>query len=73
MVDLPSTSTRLGTGVAFLVLANAAVALRFYSKSFTKANIASDDWFISLSLICLYAWIGVQCWGMSYHYSKDVR
>ena len=70
MASQVSQSTQLGSAVAFLVLATVAVALRLYSKTFTKARFAVDDWVISLSLVCLYAWIGVQCWGK---FSQNIK
>lgn len=63
MINQVSHSSQLGSGIVFLVFASVAVALRFYSKTLTKSKLAADDWWISLSLLCLYAWIGVQYWG----------
>ena len=40
-----------GIGIAFLLLAIIAVALRFYSMTLTKANYAADDWWIIVSLV----------------------
>ena len=53
----------LGSGIAFLFVAAAAIALRFYTKTFTKAKWAADDWWISLSLVSFSAWIGIEFWG----------
>lgn len=64
MVQLNSDGKKsLGSGIAFLVVATVAVALRFYSKTFTKAKLAADDWWIGLSLIGFFAFIGVEFWG----------
>ena len=64
MVHLnPNSKRSLGTGIAFLVIATLAVALRLYTKTLTRAKWAADDWWICLSLVGFFSWTGVQCWG----------
>ena len=64
MVRLNADGKRsLVSGIASLTLAIVAVALRFYTKRFTKAEWAADDWWIGLSLIGLCTWTGLEIWG----------
>ena len=51
------------SGIAFLLLAIIAVALRLYSKTLTKAKYAADDWWIIVSLVSFSVWVGVEFWG----------
>ena len=59
----PNGNKFLGSGIAFLVIATLAVALRLYTKTLTKAKWAADDWWICLSLVGFFAWIGIEFWG----------
>lgn len=59
-------------GIAFLVLAVIAVALRFYTKGLIKAKYAADDWWILISLGGFAAWIGIEFAGKIPNYLGSV-
>ena len=45
------TSATTAVGALVIVLAVMSVALRFYTRYFTRAGFGWDDWFILLALI----------------------
>ena len=65
MVPLSEDGKRsLGSGVAFTVLATVAVALRLLTKVYTKGRWAADDSWAIVSLLSLFARMGVEFWGV---------
>lgn len=65
MVHLnPDGKISLGSGIAFSALAFISVGLRLLAKLYTKSAWASDDSWAVMSLIALFAWLGVEFWGM---------
>ena len=71
MVHLnPDGKRSLGSGVAFIFVASVAVGLRLLTKVYTKATWAPDDSWAVLSLVALFAWMGVEFWGL-YFSSKE--
>lgn len=54
-LDAPSfsliTTALMASSVVFLVLANAAVALRFYARKIKSLELKWDDWTIVISLV----------------------
>lgn len=64
MPDLNSNEkTSLGSGIASTFLAVVAVALRILTKVSTKGGWATDDSWAIVSLVSLFAWMGVEFWG----------
>lgn len=49
--------------ITFVVLSTFAVVLRFWAKNIKKTKLGWDDFWISVSLIVLYAYTGVMLWG----------
>lgn len=65
MVHLNSDGkASLGSGIAFTTLALLAVGLRLLTKIYTKAAWAHDDSWAVMSLAALFAWLGVEFWGI---------
>lgn len=49
-----------GLAVSFLVLATAAVILRFVARRLSKNRLGWDDWDIFAALIAMYAYVGLE-------------
>ena len=60
----PDGKRSLGSGIAFTVLATTAVGLRLLTKLYTKNKWAADDSWIIVSLVALFAFLGVELWGL---------
>lgn len=56
---------KLGTSVAFSVIATFAVVLRVHARRLTKAKWSVDDWAVLLGLVAFYAWIGLNIRGLT--------
>jgi Ca2+/H+ antiporter len=53
----------MGVSGVVIGLAVVSVALRFYTRIFTKAGLKSDDWFIMAAVIATLVTAALLLWG----------
>jgi hypothetical protein len=57
----------LGVSGVVIGFAVVSVALRFYTRIFTKAGLKADDWFIMAAVIATLTTAALLLWGTSAH------
>ena len=65
LLDTRTTSV-YATNIVFVVLAIAAVVLRFYSRKLARARLGWDDWFVAASLVFALATDALVLVGLSF-------